>query len=239
MAGALPEGHEADRLAGARTVDHGGRRGDRHGWRAATGTRRAPIGCVSVPVFAYRRIPGVAADRSPVTDPGGLAADVGRMLDVLHRVDPDRIPSTRAGWEHLTLEYERTELKAHGGAAAQLLTPELAARAEPYLSGNLPEPVREAPRRFVHNDICPDHLIVDPRTGRLNGVIDFTDAMVGDPLLDFVGLVGPDQRDRPTPDPPDRLLAIRHERLARDIVGTAFTVAVATLVQREDPILLA
>jgi len=44
--------------------------------------------------------------------------------------------------------------------------------------------------RFIHNDICPDHLLVDRRTGRLTGLIDFTDATAGDPVLDFVGLIG-------------------------------------------------
>jgi aminoglycoside phosphotransferase (APT) family kinase protein len=142
------------------------------------------------PFFAYRRIPGVAADLTPVTDPAGLAGDVGRMLDTLHHVDPDRISPTPAGWGQLTLQYERTKLISHADVAAGLLSPQLAKKAEPYLAGTAPLPTRDAPRRFVHNDICPDHLIVDPHTGRLNGIIDFTDAMVGDPLVDFVGLVG-------------------------------------------------
>jgi aminoglycoside phosphotransferase (APT) family kinase protein len=140
------------------------------------------------PFFAYRRICGVGADQSDVSDPVGLASDVGQMLEALHRVDPDRIPPTPAGWERLTLEYERSQLIATNGAAALLLAPELAARAEPYLAGAVLVPARRAPRRFIHGDICPDHLIVDPSTGRLSGVIDFTDAMTGDPVLDFVGL---------------------------------------------------
>lgn len=48
----------------------------------------------------------------------------------------------------------------------------------------------DGPRRFIHNDICPDHLITSPRTGRLTGLIDFTDATAGEPVLDFVGLIG-------------------------------------------------
>jgi aminoglycoside phosphotransferase (APT) family kinase protein len=142
------------------------------------------------PFFAYRRIPGVAADQTPIADPARLAGDVGRMLDALHRINPNRIPPTPAGWERLTLEYDRTKLVSYASAPAGLLKPELAAYAEPYLTGTAPVPRREAPRRFIHNDVCPNHLIVNPRTGRLNGIIDFTDAMIGDPLLDFVGLVG-------------------------------------------------
>jgi phosphotransferase family enzyme len=71
-----------------------------------------------------------------------------------------------------------------------LLAPALRDRAAPYLSGTVPPPAPDKPGRLIHNDICPDHLIVDPATGRLTGLIDFTDAVVGPPVLDFVGLIG-------------------------------------------------
>lgn len=145
-----------------------------------------PSNAYPYPFFAYRRIPGVAADLSPVSNARGLAADIGHVLDALHRVNPGQIPPTPAGWRRATLEDERRGLVACGGAAARMLTRELAGRAEPYLTGSVAPPARQAPSRFVHNDICPDHLIVDPSTGRLAGIIDFTDAMLGDPLVDFV-----------------------------------------------------
>lgn len=67
----------------------------------------------------------------------------------------------------------------------------LVSAAEPYLRGAVraPAPAPRSAKRFVHGDICPDHVIVDPVTGELHGLIDFADAMVGDPVLDFVGLV--------------------------------------------------
>lgn len=42
----------------------------------------------------------------------------------------------------------------------------------------------------MHNDISPDHVLVDPSDGALVGLIDFADAMCGDPVLDLAGLVG-------------------------------------------------
>ena len=54
----------------------------------------------------------------------------------------------------------------------------------------MPEPPDDGARRFIHHDICADHVLVDPDIGRLLGIIDFTDATVGDPVGDFVGLVG-------------------------------------------------
>jgi aminoglycoside 2''-phosphotransferase len=41
----------------------------------------------------------------------------------------------------------------------------------------------------VHNDLCAEHVLVDAATGELTGVVDFGDALVGDPVVDFVGLV--------------------------------------------------
>jgi len=84
----------------------------------------------------------------------------------------------------------RTELAAVAGVVRPLLGPDLLREAEPYLAGQISEPPEDGPLRFIHYDVCPDHLIVDADTGRLNGLIDFTDAMVGDPVHDFVGLIG-------------------------------------------------
>ena len=84
----------------------------------------------------------------------------------------------------------RTELIDLAPQARPLLPSELFELAEPYLSGQILAPNQNGPKRFIHDDICPDHLIINPDTGRLVGVIDFTDAMVGDIVLDFVGLIG-------------------------------------------------
>ncbi len=45
-----------------------------------------------------------------------------------------------------------------------------------------------APRVLIHGDIAPQHLLLDD-DGALAGVIDFGDAMVADPALDFAGLL--------------------------------------------------
>jgi aminoglycoside phosphotransferase (APT) family kinase protein len=41
---------------------------------------------------------------------------------------------------------------------------------------------------FVHNDIATEHIFVDPETGRLVGLLDFGDAVFGDPAIDFASL---------------------------------------------------
>jgi aminoglycoside phosphotransferase (APT) family kinase protein len=149
------------------------------------------------PFVGYPRLPGVGAagvgagvevGAGGADDLGDLAADIGALLSRLHRIDPDPLPPTPDGWEHEGWASLRTEVAGIANVVRPLLDARLLALAAPYLAGQVPEPAQDGPRRFVHNDICPDHLLVDG--GRLTGLIDFTDAMVGDPVLDFVGLIG-------------------------------------------------
>jgi aminoglycoside phosphotransferase (APT) family kinase protein len=152
-----------------------------------------PSAAYDYPFVGYRRLPGVGADQVPVA--AGLASDLGRVLAALHRVRVGQIPPTPNNWGKEPLSGLRDELASVAHLArpvleASVLDAALLARAEPYLSGLVTLPAQDGPVRFIHDDICPDHLLVDPVTGRLTGLIDFTDALVGDPVLDFTGLIG-------------------------------------------------
>lgn len=46
----------------------------------------------------------------------------------------------------------------------------------------------EAPRVLIHGDISGEHVRVTPEAG-ISGVIDFGDAILGDPALDFAGIL--------------------------------------------------
>jgi aminoglycoside 2''-phosphotransferase len=41
---------------------------------------------------------------------------------------------------------------------------------------------------LVHRDLIPEHVLCDPTTGQLTGVIDWGDAGIDDPMVDFAGL---------------------------------------------------
>jgi aminoglycoside 2''-phosphotransferase len=43
--------------------------------------------------------------------------------------------------------------------------------------------------RFVIGDLATYHLLVDPKTKLLNGVIDFGTAGIGDPAVDFAAII--------------------------------------------------
>ena len=41
------------------------------------------------------------------------------------------------------------------------------------------------PLTVIHSDIMPEHIIVNPKTHTLSGIIDFGDIEIGDPAYDF------------------------------------------------------
>lgn len=47
---------------------------------------------------------------------------------------------------------------------------------------------------LIHGDLSTQHVLVDPDTGKLNGIIDWGDATIGDRALDFAGFEPPLRR---------------------------------------------
>lgn len=139
------------------------------------------------PFVGYRWLPGVPAHRAK--DLAALAADLGAALSALHEIDPAGIPPTPPRWEDQPWDTDAAELAAVAHRLEPMLSPSLLGAARPYLRAEIPAPANRGPRRLIHNDLVADHVLVDPATGRLAGITDFGDAMVDDPVLDFVGLI--------------------------------------------------
>lgn len=138
------------------------------------------------PFTGHRFIAGGPADAPDVQLHGSFAEDVGSALGRLHSVDPDRASTvlpiddeSLQDWLDETLD-DAAHLKS--------VSPEVD-RAIAWLeSGPRVPPRYTGPLRLVHNDLCPDHLLIGPESGRLVAIIDWTDACLGDPVLDFVVL---------------------------------------------------
>lgn len=139
----------------------------------------------------YRVIPGVAADR---VEPGKLnqrqlARVLGRAIGRMHLISPDVLAQSDVPRDTRTPRRVMAQLRARADAVQRVLPPVLRRAVGNYLSGNVTAPKAfSGSVRFLHNDLCPDHILIDPAKGRLIGLIDFSDASFGDPALDFANL---------------------------------------------------
>jgi aminoglycoside phosphotransferase (APT) family kinase protein len=104
--------------------------------------------------------------------PPGLAVTMGAMLRGLHATDLTALAD-------LALPAEGDDLSEH---VHELVGPEALVAT---VRTTVPEP---GPHRvLVHNDLGAEHLLVT--AGRLSGIIDWSDAAVSDPAIDFARLL--------------------------------------------------
>jgi aminoglycoside phosphotransferase (APT) family kinase protein len=144
----------------------------------------APLLPVEVPRFEYvSREPWLVAYRlirgHPLVaeDPEGVRA----FLDALHAVDVDRVPARRPDW----LGTYRRQADEFRRVVLPLLDLDERGRGEALL-GEI-ETLTGFQPVLTHSDLGPSHLLC--RDGRLVGVIDWGDARVGDPALDYSWLL--------------------------------------------------
>jgi aminoglycoside phosphotransferase (APT) family kinase protein len=144
----------------------------------------APALPVDVPVFehisrrplfvGYRLLRG-----EPLVDED--ADGVRAFLEALHAFDPGGLPVGRPDWagayRDQCAEFERRVFP--------LLDTDRRAQARRFF-GEVESLVDFVPA-LLHADLGPEHLRV--RDGRLTGVIDWGDARVGDPALDYAWLL--------------------------------------------------
>ncbi|MSQ29973.1 MAG: aminoglycoside phosphotransferase family protein [Dehalococcoidia bacterium] len=136
---------------------------------------------------AYKAVDGVPARGVPLRGEARerLARDLGAFLGALHAFP---VAQARA------LGVPERDLWAD--AYVPLLAacrPHLGPRSRAWLDALVTRFLADggthgAPRALVHGDIAGAHLLLDPG-GTLAGVIDFGDAMVADPALDFAGVL--------------------------------------------------
>jgi len=149
--------------------------------------------CTTPPfLFAgYRRIPGVQLSQArPAPDCiATLAGDLGRFLCVLHSFPLD--PAATIGVQPYApggAASVRAFLRSMHETVPRLLPTGERRRFFDWLE-RLPGMLNSDERVLAHNDLGDEHILLDPVTGSLTGIIDFGDAGFGDPALDFAGLI--------------------------------------------------
>jgi aminoglycoside phosphotransferase (APT) family kinase protein len=144
----------------------------------------APLLPVAVPRFAYVSrdpwlvaYPLIAGEPLVAEDPDGVRA----FLDALHAADVDSVPAQRPDW----LETYREQADEFRRVVLPLLDPDERSRGEGLLAEV--ETLTGFRPALTHSDLGPSHLLV--RDGRLAGVIDWGDARIGDPAIDYTWLL--------------------------------------------------
>ncbi|MFI8929332.1 aminoglycoside phosphotransferase family protein [Streptomyces sp. NPDC053474] len=122
------------------------------------------------------RLPGVSAERRPVGAEG--EQDLARLLGALRTAAAPTLPARAP-----------RSLDALGAAAGRALA-RLAVDGEVPGGLAVDATARPAPAPapvVLHNDLKGEHLLVSS-SGRVSGVLDWADAVVGDPAEDVAGL---------------------------------------------------
>ncbi|TXD36528.1 GTPase HflX [Lujinxingia vulgaris] len=120
---------------------------------------------------------------------------VARTIAAMHRLPGDELRA--AGIPQRTPHQERDHLKAMLPRALSVLkpAPEVRERWERWLAA---DHLWAWTPKLVHGDLHPGHLLLDER-GQLSGIIDWSEAHLGDPAIDlsfFVGAFAPGTLER-------------------------------------------
>lgn len=154
----------------------------------------------------------------PPAEQDRLARDLAEFLRGLHSFNVEE--ARTSGVPICDYPFCRTEDGILQGSAAEIFSRESErlishSLLERYLDRTTAERVRgyvalvvqallKEPRRgdlpaaLVHGDLSSEHVLFDPDTLRITGVIDFSDSIIASPLIDFVylwGAYGPDFSD--------------------------------------------
>jgi len=139
----------------------------------------------------HRFIAGVAADAVDSCLTSSLARDIAAALGAIHSI-PETTARGAGVLERDLDDVGGNEWIERGFAAASELRglDPIVDQAVSWLRPtSLPLARFDGKLRLIHQDLSPEHVIVDAATGHLAGILDWTDTILGDPARDFVFLV--------------------------------------------------
>lgn len=178
-----------------------------------------PLPIVSGPGWHLcRDLPGVPTGRQALTDLAPRQQDrlLTQLAQLLAAVHAAPLPVAAAATPHDAAQW--TQLMATAEAKLfPLLSPSLKQTIQAALADMAAAPLAAGGPALIHDDLHPAHLLHDPATGTLTGLLDFGRAGRGDAAVDLAGLLYnwglPMLRRLPYPDVPT--LLPRARRLAR------------------------
>lgn len=142
-------------------------------------------------VAAHRFIPGDPVDEVEDRHLPSIARQIGKALGAIHSVPVESVRAAGIQGQDPGGEGRRDWIDQRLASLSLLRGSDAVVdRAVRWVEQTtIPSGPFGGPPRLIHQDLSPDNLLADPVTGRLNGIIDWTDAMIGDAARDFVFLV--------------------------------------------------
>ncbi|WP_344317155.1 aminoglycoside phosphotransferase family protein [Acrocarpospora pleiomorpha] len=139
----------------------------------------AELGCL-----AYFKLPGLPLIDVPAArrSPNGIAAALGELLAALHHVPAERMTDL-VNADDQPKQLWLSEAADTYSVAVERIPTAHRPIVEAFLDA--PPPADEYAQVFSHNDLGIEHVLVDPATRTVTGIIDWSDAAIVDPAYDF------------------------------------------------------
>lgn len=137
--------------------------------------------------LVYSKIPGeslVDVTRTPAGD-RVVAAQLGEVLSALHGVPVEQM-SHLVEIDHEPLEVWLRDVAQISDQVRSAIPSLYREAVESFVTA--PTPQSDCQLVFSHNDLGIEHILVDPVTWKISGIIDWGDAAICDPAYDF-GLI--------------------------------------------------
>ncbi len=146
------------------------------------------------PFVGYRKLAGEPMDIAQLTTAQQVqaAGQLAAFLTALHRFPVARAKElmgeahSAASWHQSLYQlYADTQQKV-----IPLLLPDLQQQTIALWEGFLGNDANwQFTPRLIHADLGPDHILYDAARAKISGIIDWGDSEVGDPAMDFSGLL--------------------------------------------------
>ena len=138
----------------------------------------------------YRKIKGRSGEvAGAVGTP--VARQAGKFLSTLHSIPPRLAQAAKmprmAAW---SADVAAGVLGWAGEAALPWVPDQIRERVDGFLHDAVMAPPDGAVENVIVNaDLKGEHVLISPDGGRITGILDWADACVSDPMVDFMGLI--------------------------------------------------
>jgi aminoglycoside phosphotransferase (APT) family kinase protein len=177
--------------------------------------------------LVYRRLPGraLATLDEPACVPATTTATLAGFLDDLRAIPTAPVRAAGVEEDDATPGEWLEEARRHHAMAAALVPAAHRPAVDAFLRAPVPPWAEPAPV-LLHNDLGVEHVLVDPATRAVTGIIDWADAALGDPAYDHAKLLrdlGPAAPGPPDPGTGQRALFLARCSVFEELVYGADT----------------